>query len=250
MGNIADGSWGAFTVTTNVATLNADAVDAITEIASGLKSGADATLITGTAGTNGNMASWNGDGDLVDGPDLLDEDDMASDSATDVATQQSIKAYVDSQAAGSFGTALLHVRNEQSSGAAGGTFTSGAWRTRTLNTTRTNEISGASLGSNQITLPAGDYIIHASATAQGVGDNVVKIRNTTAGSDIIIGMPTGEGSANVNQNSHVRGKFTLGVSSVLELQHRCDSTRSTDGFGKALTYGVVEVYSDVMIWKV
>lgn len=55
------------TINTSVA-LPADAVDAITEIASALKSGADLTLVTGTAGTNGNLAQWNADGDLVNGP--------------------------------------------------------------------------------------------------------------------------------------------------------------------------------------
>src|SRR5690242_14620433 len=40
--------------------------------------------------------------------------------------------------------------------AAGGTFTSGAWRTRTLNEELRNTL-GASLASNQITLPAGSY---------------------------------------------------------------------------------------------
>ena len=39
-----------------------------------------------------------GEGD-VEEVSLLDEDDMSSDSATAVATQQSIKAYVDSQIA-------------------------------------------------------------------------------------------------------------------------------------------------------
>lgn len=50
------------------ATVNfgAGAIDAITEIATGLKSGVDATLITGTEGTNGNLSQWNSDGDLVD----------------------------------------------------------------------------------------------------------------------------------------------------------------------------------------
>ena len=36
----------------------------------------------------------------VSGTAVLDEDDMASDSATQLATQQSIKAYVDSKPAG------------------------------------------------------------------------------------------------------------------------------------------------------
>lgn len=76
--------------------LAADSIDAITEIKSTLKSGSDSTLITGTKGTTNYTAKWNGDGDLVDGYEVLDEDDMGSDSATKLATQQSIKAYVDS----------------------------------------------------------------------------------------------------------------------------------------------------------
>ncbi len=40
---------------------------------------------------------------------------------------------------------IFHVRDEQLQNTAGGTFTSGAWRTRTLNTVKTNTIGGASL---------------------------------------------------------------------------------------------------------
>lgn len=36
------------------------------DIASGSKSGSDTTLITGTAGTSGNLSQWNADGDVVD----------------------------------------------------------------------------------------------------------------------------------------------------------------------------------------
>jgi len=46
--------------------LPSSAIDALTEIAAGLKSGADGDLITGTAGTNGNLGCWNPDGDIVD----------------------------------------------------------------------------------------------------------------------------------------------------------------------------------------
>lgn len=53
------------TVSTSIA-LPSDAVDAITEIASAIKTGADAKLVTGTAGGTGNCAQWNADGDIVD----------------------------------------------------------------------------------------------------------------------------------------------------------------------------------------
>lgn len=67
----------------------------LAKIAGAALSGSDVTLVTGTAGTLNYTAKWNVDGDLVDGFPVLDEDTMVSDSATSLATQQSIKAYVD-----------------------------------------------------------------------------------------------------------------------------------------------------------
>ena len=60
------------------------------------KTGDDANLVTGTAGATDRLSKWNADGDLVDaGVSVIDEDDMTSDSATALPTQQSVKAYVD-----------------------------------------------------------------------------------------------------------------------------------------------------------
>lgn len=50
---------------TGVDTLRAAALDAITEIAAALRSGSDQTLITGTEGSNTELAVWNSDGDLI-----------------------------------------------------------------------------------------------------------------------------------------------------------------------------------------
>lgn len=63
-----------------------DAVDAIGEIASALKSGADGTLITGTAGASGNLATWNADGDIVDGGSAGNPGSFGSASAVTVST--------------------------------------------------------------------------------------------------------------------------------------------------------------------
>jgi len=54
------------TISTSIS-LPASAVDAITEIASAIKTGIDAKLVTGTAGTAGNAAVWDANGDLIDG---------------------------------------------------------------------------------------------------------------------------------------------------------------------------------------
>jgi len=50
---------------TGVDTIRTSGLDTITEIDSALKSGSDATLITGTKGADGICAEWNADGDLV-----------------------------------------------------------------------------------------------------------------------------------------------------------------------------------------
>ena len=149
-----------------------------------------------------------------------------------------------------FSTQLLHVRDEKTAGTFGGTFTSGAFRTRTLNTVVTNEISGASLASNQITLPAGTYYITACLPAYEVNSHQSKLRNTTDSADTIIGTSMRADDAGVENNSFVTGRFTIAAQKVFELQHRGITTISTNGFGYRANFGLTEVYSDVQIWKV
>ena len=152
---------------------------------------------------------------------------------------------------GKFESALLHVRDEKSSGTQGGAFTSGSFITRTLNTVMTNEISGASLASNQITLPAGTYFIFASAIGLQCSSHTAKLRNITDSSDTLIGsVEYASSGAAVTSHSFVIGRFTIASQKVFELQHRCGSTQATNGFGNAAGFSVVEVYADVQIWKV
>jgi len=147
---------------------------------------------------------------------------------------------------------ILHVRDEKSSGTDGGTFTSGAWRTRDLNTVVKNTIPGASLASNQITLPAGTYRIRARAPGNKVDRHKAAIYNDTSSTYLIYGsnsysISTGEYA---QTDSVVEGWITLASESVLELRHYCQKTIATDGFGIDTTFGVVEVYSEVIIEKV
>ncbi len=142
---------------------------------------------------------------------------------------------------------LLHVRDEKAANTSGGTFTNGAWRTRTLNTETTNEIADASLSSNQITLPAGTYWIEARAEGHAVARHKLKLYDTTNTTDIILGVSADSGNAGP---SLVIGRFTLAGVVVLELQHRCTTTRASDGLGRESNYAVIEVYADVRIWKV
>lgn len=146
---------------------------------------------------------------------------------------------------------VLHVQDEKAAGTNGGTFTSGAWQTRVLNTTKTNTITGASLASNQISLPAGSYWIEAQAPAYQVQAHIAKLYNVTGTADVLIG--TTQQSSNtsaVTNASTVTGAFTLTGTTTLELQHRGNLSQTNTGFGVASPgFGVVEVYSRVVIWK-
>lgn len=158
-----------------------------------------------------------------------------------------------SPTANAFQGQLLHVRDEKPSGTAGGTFTSGSWVTRTLNTSLTNEITSASLGSNQITLPAGTYFIQATAPAYFIGVNKLRFQNITDGTTTLIGQNTSRVDLSNNVQAgvaHLTGRFTIAGTKVFELQHRGQTTLSTEGLGVPASLGVVEVYSEVLIWKI
>lgn len=136
---------------------------------------------------------------------------------------------------------------EQTSGTAGGTFTSGSYQTRTLNTT-SGSCNFVTLTSNQFTLTAGQYELEADAPAFKVDEHKIKIRNITAASDTAIG--TSESTASTDDvvtRSFLSAAFTLTSSATFELQHRGSTTRATDGFGLANTFGDDEVYSKIRV---
>lgn len=144
----------------------------------------------------------------------------------------------------------LHVQDQKAANTAGGTFTSGSWQTRDLNTVVTNTITGASLASNQITLPAGIYDVEASAPAYAVGQHKAKLM-VSAGADLLIGTSEYiDASDPTMSRSLVRGRIVLAAETVLELRHRCAVTAATNGFGTPSNFAVIEVYSDVLIRKV
>jgi hypothetical protein len=144
---------------------------------------------------------------------------------------------------------LLHLREQQTANTAGTTITTGAFRTMVLNTEVTDEI-GSTLSSNQWTLPAGSYEIIATppAGASGSASSFLmktKLRNVTDGSDTIIG-PTATTPAGAVSPAPLVGRFTIAASKTFEFQMRC----TTEITLPAANLGVVEVYAEVMIWRV
>ena len=94
-------------------------------------------------------------------------------------------------------------------------------------------------------------VIHLGAPLYRSQLNKLKLRNITDGSDELIGS---SGRADVGNtqgdNAHLMGAFTIVAEKVFELQHYCDSTQTTQGFGVASNFGVSEVYAQVKITKI
>ena len=228
---------------------------------------------------------------------------------------------------------LLHIQDQKTAAVDGGTFTSGARRTRDLNTEITNEISGSGLmydlpydaettgfttigqtitggtsgatgtlvkvtdagstgnlylinvtgtfqdnevitgateGSatsnipspddtnkgldyaNQFYLESGTYFIDGEAPSYQVNTNMAFLYNISDSVDIIEGTTQySSATSGVVGESNIRGRFTLASAKIFEIQHQCETTKTTHGFGTSTTnYGSHETYTDLLIWKV
>ena len=140
----------------------------------------------------------------------------------------------------------------QASGTSGGTFTSGSYVKRTLNTTVVNNITSCTLTSSVISLPAGTYQVFATAPAFQVTSHQTRLRNTTDSTDIQFGSTEYSSSAGVytQSNSILQTVFTIAATKNFELQHRCLNTRASYGLGAEAAFGNSEIYSSITITKI
>jgi hypothetical protein len=151
-------------------------------------------------------------------------------------------------------TALTYAIFNETQAAAtnGGTFTAGSYVKRVLNTTLINTISGCSIASSVITLPAGTYNVYGFAPAYKVNVHKLRVQNTTASTTIAQGVNAyiGSGGDYAMTHSFVNTTFTLTGSTTIELQHRAQSTQTTNGFGVDGGAMGDEIYAQIVITKV
>lgn len=172
--------------------------------------------------------------------DFLDEDTMVSDSATAVASQQSTKAYVDNLA-----TSVYHLRDRRTSGTAGDSRTGSTWSKHTLQTEEVSNITGASLASSVVTLPAGTYEADVWVDVEDPSIGMLRLRNTTDSSTVALGRYAGGSGSGDGNVAHLKGYFTLAASKNIELQVYGSGVASA-----AKSSGEDEVYADVFFRKV
>lgn len=146
---------------------------------------------------------------------------------------------------------VAYIRDLKASGTAGGTFTSGSWQTRALNTLDDPQAIVTSLTSNTFTLPAGRYVIDGTATAYRVNGHQTKIRNVTDATDVFLGTTGYSSGAALSldltiSHSNFTGTINIATAKTFSLQHFC---KLTGTYGSAASAGVSEQYSFIRIMK-
>ena len=139
------------------------------------------------------------------------------------------------------------IADQKSSGVQGGTFTTGAYRTRDLNTEIADADNIVSISSNQFTVQAGTYLIRAIAPGFNVSRHITVIYDVTGSAYGTEG--TAAYSVNTMTYSSVYYRKTISSANVFEVRHRCQTTRASNGFGvesdiSTNTYTVVQIFKE------
>ena len=176
-------------------------------------------------------------GGLPDG--IVDTDMIAADAVT--AAKVGTKTF----------TSYAIICDEKAYDVSGGTFTSGAWRTRDLDTEIADPDGIVSIASNQFTLGAGTYLIEVSAQAKECNRHVLRLYNATSSSVVEYGQAADASSSGVTNQAILSARVTITGSTAFEIQHRGGTTRTTYGFGISNNFAseVVNRYCIVKIFK-
>jgi len=134
----------------------------------------------------------------------------------------------------------------------GGTFSNGAWRTRDLNTEIIDPDGIVSISSNQFTLGAGNYLIEWSAPGYHVNRHFARLQNITSSTTDGLSTVMYSNSTNTVMNRcQGYARVTLTGSTAYEIQHRCQTSQTGNGYGLDTDvsgansrYTVVKIYKE------
>lgn len=142
------------------------------------------------------------------------------------------------------------LEDQKASGTNGGTFTTGAQRTRDLNTVVFDPYGYCSLSSNQFTLPAGVWAIDWACPSFRSGYSKSWLYSVTATANVANSRPAYNDAASNAAGENIGSTVvTLAASTTFEIRHQGSLTRSNDGFGTATSLSGNEVYTAVKITR-
>lgn len=148
------------------------------------------------------------------------------------------------------------LRQVETAGVDGGTFTSGAWQNRGVNSRSGEGFTVSLYGSplDRFEIPQGTYLIKWRACGYKCGYHKTRLYNYTLSSTELLG----EGSSEYSDAADGVVTWSFGavvvtVSNTVEqfqIQHRCSVTKATNGLGVAANFSPdKEVYLQAEIYK-
>lgn len=142
-----------------------------------------------------------------------------------------------------------HLQDQKASNTDGGTCTSGAWQTRTLNTEVFDTNSLISLAANAFT-PSANGVVEWSAPAVNTLDHQTRLFNVT--DTAVVGYGSSEYSpAAIGVPTRSVGSALVVSGKAYRLEHRCNTTVASSGFGIGAGFaGNTEVFAEVRYWAV
>ena len=142
------------------------------------------------------------------------------------------------------------IADQKAQDTAGGTFTTGAWRERDLQTELADPDGIVSISSNQFTLAAGTYLIRWDAPAKSCGITQSRLYNVTDTAQVGVSMTNVTYQDGYESGSSVAGaaRTTIAGSKVFSIEHQCSRTKATSGLGMNANL-TTEQYTTVEIYK-
>jgi len=173
------------------------------------------------------------------------EIDIASGATLDInGTADFTGATVTGLSAGLFSSYAI-IADQKAQNTVSGTFTSGAWRTRDLQTEVSDPDGIVSISANAFTLGAGTYFIKWHCPNSYVNRTQSRLYNSTDASEAAIGWSI-EGYYSTSNGGSAR--VTIAGSKAFTIEHQCSTTRADEGFGWQGNMGI-EQYTTVEIFK-
>jgi len=199
-----------------------------------------AITISGSGITSANIA----DGTIVN----ADVADVAASKLT--GALPAIDGSALTGLSGGLYSSVAIITDQKASGTTSGTFTSGAWRTRDLNTEISDDDGIVSIASNQFTLQAGTYTIEWLCPSNSSARSRSKVKNITDTADVGYGLS----SHGYDDQAYALGyaQVTISSAKAFEVQHYCQTTKDGNGFGiegGSSSGSEVEKYTTVKIYK-
>jgi hypothetical protein len=143
------------------------------------------------------------------------------------------------------------VADEKANGTPGDASSAG-WAIRPLQTSKFNNITGASLAANVVTIPAGTYIAWACATIGTNNGGVGLARMGIYNSSDAAFVAQGPNNYPANNNCFLQtawGVFTIAAQKDISVQ-QYTANAVPGGFGMAVSAGTAEVYTQLLLVKV